>query len=298
MRSEWASPPYPNFVSDFGGSATVAQSLVPYPQYSYIFNNFEGFGTTQYESAQIQVEKRFTNGLSFLAGYTLSRLMGQHQQRILELHVGRNQQVQPEAGMGDFRLGRAANPEGQRNLRTAHRPGQEIRQQPPAGQPGRRLAGRLDIWTTRPEPPYGPGENGSPFPNGFERPDRNTSVGLSTASYSRVRDYFVGKIPVAQMFNPAAFTPTPTQYVIGTAQRNYAGMRNAPLYLENINAKKNFYIGERWKAILSVDYFNAFNRTQFNGPDNNVSDGTFGQVTSQGSNISNRQGQVTFRVEF
>ena len=48
---------------------------MPYPQYSYIFNNFEGFGTTYYQSAQIEVEKRFTNGLSFLAGYTLSRLM-------------------------------------------------------------------------------------------------------------------------------------------------------------------------------------------------------------------------------
>jgi len=70
------------------------------------------------------------------------------------------------------------------------------------------------------------------------------------------------------------------------------------LFLENFNAKKNFYIGERWKAILSVDYFNAFNRTQFKGPDTNASDGTFGQVTQQGSQISNRQGQVSFRIEF
>ena len=75
-------------------------------------------------------------------------------------------------------------------------------------------------------------------------------------------------------------------------------MRNSPFESENINAKKNFYIGERFTGILSVDYFNAFNRTIFNGPDNNISDGTFGQVTSQGSNISNRQGQVSFRLEF
>jgi hypothetical protein len=75
-------------------------------------------------------------------------------------------------------------------------------------------------------------------------------------------------------------------------------MRNPPLYIENLNAKKNFFIGERVTAILSVDYFNAFNRTQFQGPDNNKSDSNFGQVTSQGSQISNRQGQVTFRIEF
>ncbi len=38
--------PYANFVNDFGDSSTVAQSLTPYPQYSKIFNNFEGYGTT------------------------------------------------------------------------------------------------------------------------------------------------------------------------------------------------------------------------------------------------------------
>ena len=78
------------------------------------------------------------------------------------------------------------------------------------------------------------------------------------------------------------------------------------LAMENLNAKKNFYIGERLQGVLSVDYFNAFNRTQFNGPDNNMSDGTFGQVIAQGANTqgngpqvtSNRQGQVSFRLEF
>ena len=39
-----------------------------------------------------------------------------------------------------------------------------------------------------------PGENGTPFPNGFDRPDRNSSVNLSTAHYTKARDYFVGKI--------------------------------------------------------------------------------------------------------
>jgi hypothetical protein len=141
-------------------------------------------------------------------------------------------------------------------------------------------------------------ENGTPFPNGFDRPDRNTSVGLSTASYSRARDYFVGKRTVAQMFNPAGFTLTPSQYVLGNEKRIYSELRNPGLAMENINARKHFYIGEHVQGILSVDYFNAFNRTQFETPDGNASDGTFGQLTSQGSQISNRQGQVQFRLQF
>jgi hypothetical protein len=49
---------------------------------------------------------------------------------------------------------------------------------------------------------------------------------------------------------------------------------------------------------VRVDYFNAFNRTQFQAPDNNSTDSTFGQITNLSSQISNRQGQATFRVEF
>jgi hypothetical protein len=50
-----------------------------------------------------------------------------------------------------------------------------------------------------------------------------------------------------------------------------------------------------------VDYFNAFNRTQFNGPDTNRADSNFGIVTNAGTpgNFpSNRQGEVSFRLEF
>jgi hypothetical protein len=68
--------------------------------------------------------------------------------------------------------------------------------------------------------------------------------------------------------------------------------------MESLNARKHFYLGEHVQGILTVDYFNAFNRTQFNGPDNNVSDSTFTQDTSTGSQISNRQGQVKLQLQF
>ncbi len=67
--------PYPNFVSDFGTSATVLQALRPYPQYSDIVSNFDENGSSLYNALQVQVQKRYTNGLSFLVSYTLSRMM-------------------------------------------------------------------------------------------------------------------------------------------------------------------------------------------------------------------------------
>ncbi len=51
---------------------------------------------------------------------------------------------------------------------------------------------------------------------------------------------------------------------------------------KSANVRKHFYLGERFQGILQVDYFNILNRTQFEGPDTNISDGTFGQVNSQG----------------
>jgi hypothetical protein len=298
--------PYPNFVTDFGGSATVAQALVPYPQYSKIFNNFEGFGTTWYNSAQVQVEKRFSDGLSFLAGWTLSHLMDNTNSGFSSFTTGgiNKYNQKPEWTTSNQNETNTLKVSGTYELPIG--PGKKYVNNYKLGNlvGGWQVGWILDYEAGQPISGCSNSsvcENGSPFPNGFNRPDRNASVPVSTSSYSKARDYFVGKIPVAQMFNPAGFTPTPTQYVIGDAQRIYGSLKNAPLYVENINAKKHFYLGERVQATLSVDYFNAFNRTQFNGPDGNVNNGTFGQVTSQGTpgNFpANRQGQVQLKVEF
>lgn len=293
--------PYPGFVNDFGGSATVAQALVPYPQYSYIFNNFEAYGTTYYQSAQIEVEKRYSNGLSFLAGYTLSRLMDNTSSGFSSFTSGgiNKYNQRPEWAISSSDEPQTLKASGTYELPIG--PGKKFLNNRTLGN----IAGGWQVgWILDYEAgtAFGPAENGTPFPNGFERPDRNPSVSLSSGSYRKYRDYLVGKRPDNPvMFTTTAFTPTPSQYVLGNAQRNYSGMRNPPLYDESINAIKTFSITERWKAILRVDYFNAFNRTQFNGPDNNISDSTFGQVTSKTAQTNiptNRQGQIQLDIKF
>ncbi len=67
--------PYSGFVQQYGGSATVLQALLPYPQFASIFNNFDDNGSSLYNAMQLQVEKRYSNGLSFLVAYNLSRMM-------------------------------------------------------------------------------------------------------------------------------------------------------------------------------------------------------------------------------
>src|SRR5581483_8584740 len=66
--------PYPTFEKDFP-NANVLQALLPYPQYAGIFNNFDMTGSSLYHALQIQMEKRYTDNLSFLVSYNLSRMM-------------------------------------------------------------------------------------------------------------------------------------------------------------------------------------------------------------------------------
>ena len=121
---------------------------------------------------------------------------------------------------------------------------------------------------------------------------------LKTYNYSLSKNYFTGKSasPPTQ-FPTNAFVNT-GPWELGNAVHSYASLRTPPLRIENFDAIKTFPIGERIRATLRLDYFNAFNRTQLQGPDTNSLDSTFGQITNLSSQISNRQGQATFRLEF
>jgi hypothetical protein len=289
----------------------VQQALVPYPQFTKIFNNFEGFGTTYYQSIQVEVDKRFTNGLSFLAGYTLSHLMDNTSSGFSSFTSGgiNKYNQKPEWSVSESDEPQTFKASGTYELPIG--PGKKYFNNHTLGN----IVGGWQVGWILDYEQGTPGsccngstvsENGSPFPNGFNRPNRNTSVKLGTASYNREKDYWLagGTGTAPQIWNPAGFTLTPTQYVIGDSLRSYGKLRVPGIANESINVRKHFYIGEHLQGILQVDYFNAFNRTIFNGPDGNASDGTFGQTVSEGANnnafngTSNRQGQVQFRLQF
>lgn len=291
--------PYANFVNDFGGSATVAQSLEPFPQYSNIFNNFEASGTTYYQSAQLELEKRFTNGLSFLAGYTLSHQMDNTNSGFSSFANGgiNKYNQKPEWVISNNNPEQTLKVSGTYELPI----GPHKKYLNNHGVTGQVLGGWQVAWVTDYESgtPFGVGQNGSPFPNGFYRPVQVPGVKLGTASYNTVaKHYFINKT-VGYIFNPAAFTDS-APYTLSTIPRNLGALKSPAFYNENLNARKKFFLGERFTGILQVDYFNALNRTIFNGPHTNVDDKAFGQVIDPGNNAAqpNRQGQVTFRLEF
>jgi len=134
--------------------------------------------------------------------------------------------------------------------------------------------------------------------NSFDRPNIVNGAPLKTFDYQRSKDFFTGKTSVQPVqFTTSAFANT-GPWELGSSKRAYSELRSPPLRLESFDVIKTFHFGEHVSGSLRLDYFNAFNRTQFQRPDNNSLDSAFGQITRLSSQISNRQGQATFRVEF
>jgi len=69
--------PYPGWYQQVNGNcgATVAQALLPFPQYCGVLQGLnEGHGNSFYSSIQLRVERRFQKGLYGLASFTGARL--------------------------------------------------------------------------------------------------------------------------------------------------------------------------------------------------------------------------------
>jgi hypothetical protein len=293
------TPPYPEYVDQFGSAAILEQALTPYPMFAGYFPTYEQDGTAFYNAFQAQGEKRFTGGVSFLANYTYARLTSN-----------------TAIGSGPF------SPNGMNAYNPRPEWGPSYIEQPysfklvgtyalPFGH-GHKYANQGGIVSALAGGwqlsailnysggfPFGASNSFNPLlVNSFDRPNIVNGVSLQTFSYNRSKDYFTGKTPV----QPVQFTTNAFQntgpWELGTAERAYRALRTPPLRLESFNVIKSFHIWESLQASVRLDYFNAFNRTQFQSPDSNSLDSTFGQITNLTSQISNRQGQATFRIDF
>ena len=292
--------PYPNFVQQFGGAATVEQALTPFPQFGGYFPVYEHQGTALYNALQVQAEKRFSNGLSYLADVTISRLMA-------NTAIG-SAPYSPN-GLNAFNTRPEYVPSFLDQLYNMHF---VTSYELPIGSGKRHLNSRglfsrlmggwqvSGIFTYAGGSPFGAFNNFNPLlVNGFDRPNIVPSAPLTTYSYNLTKDYFqnhqTGSEPL--QFTTNAFVNT-GPWQVGDSLRAYSALRTPPLRIENMDIVKSFNITERVRASVRFDCFNCFDRVQLQAPDNNSLDSTFGQITNLSSQIINRQGQATFRLEF
>ncbi len=288
------SSPYPGFVQQFGGGATVQQALLPYPQYASIFNNFNDTGMALYNAMQIQVEKRYTNGLSFLVSYNFSKMM---------TNTGSGFSSFASASLNKNNLHAEWSVDGNDQPQMVNI---AATYELPIG-PGKTFLSRktfinslLGGWQISPLLQYASGTPlqvnvaGNPLFNQVDTPgNRPNIVPGQTFEFGNYANLVKSGQPV---LNKAAFSD-PGLYAIGNEPRYVSAMRNPFNLNENIAAAKSFAITERVRAKFEMEFFNLFNRTIFGGPNTNLEDPNFGRVINSQSN-NGRQGQAHFTLSF
>lgn len=302
--------PYVNFITNFPG-ANLQQALLPYPMYGSVFDNFEHEGRSSYNALQVQAQRRFTNGLSFLVNYTLSKMMSNTNSGFSTFEA---------TAINKFNAG---SEYGIDNNDQTHIVNISLVYELPIG-PGKRFLNRggtaarevLGGWQFTTISQYSSGTPfwgnvpsiggpGSPLNTG-NRGDYDSSVPVSV----NWNNYYLGQ-PVFTLgaFNvPNGCIPGQACWVVGNSTRTFAAVRGPWNENESMGLAKHFYFGERVSAELRMEYFNIFNRVAICGADNNTNDigATFGLVNSNGAAGSYtpcqgntpRHGQAFLKIQF
>lgn len=289
--------PFANFMDLMGGNGTAMQALTPHPQYTAIYNAFPYDATNRYNSLQMELDKRYSNGLLFLGAATFQREIGTSQSEYGDVNPS---QINPYEGAAESV---AEGPTWYTTFTTSY----EL----PVGLGKRflsnnKLSGKLlGGWQVAVQAfygggtPYGVVASGSPYGYG-NRANRVAGVPIKTHSWSTVKRYIKGGMagPFPTIIESNGAFTDPGQYTPGNSAAAYSSLRGPGYANENLSASKSFAVGNYVKAMFRVDYFNAFNRwTMGNCVDNNITDGTFGQVTGLCGG-GQRQGEAKLRIEF
>jgi hypothetical protein len=280
--------PYPAFASQFGGGATVYQSLKPFPQYSNVARAWDQSATTYFHAFQIQADKHLSNSLNFLANIELPRLYDN-----LVTTVNKYNQA-PNWGLdstGSFESKAAVLyelPFGQ-NQRWLN-----------SGALGKYAGGWqvAAILTYNNSQPLAITQTGESLLNGTNRPNFNPYVQLWSGNYNKITSFFDHQVATAPLlFSTNAFSNTGNQYALGNANRVYNSIRGPWYPAENLSARKLFHITEGTSFTLRMDYFNALNRVQAPFPTTTLGSSNFGQVTTKFT-ATNREGQAQATFNF
>jgi hypothetical protein len=259
-------------------AATVARSqlLRPFPQFSNVPTNaFDG--TSQYDSAQVKLERRFTKGYSIIASYTASRF------------TDRTFKLNATDTTYEKRLARDDVP---------HRVTGSILYELPFGQ-GRRWGGSasgvtnalVGGWSVN---AIGQLQSGRPLDFNARNIYFNGDVNSLKAKYSDDVDVPVWDISGFYFHDAAVQTngvDDPVKQRADTRIRLASNLRYFPsridgirspfLNLWDISIVKQVRLGGNVRAQFNIEFLNATNRVIFNDANTDPTNAAFGKVTSQ-----------------
>jgi hypothetical protein len=242
------------------GNVTQRQQLLrPFPQFTSITGALYG-GSSNYDSAQFKVERRFAQGFTVLMSYTLSdnremvsflnqqdSLTGLYEDRLAEANRRHRWVI---SGIWELPFGRGRHFGNSWN---------------------KAVDGVFGGWQVQ---GIGQLQTGGPLnfdANYLFRGDPAT-VAIS------------GKPNIDAWFNISGFERNANLQLAQnyrTAPRQFPNVLTQGLNLWDLSVIKHFSITEHARLQLRGEFLNAFNRPQFNSPERNPTNSNFGRSTSQ-----------------
>jgi hypothetical protein len=285
-------------------SATVAQSLRPYPQFGGIGLDLAPLGNTWYDSLQVKATKRFSNGLDFILAYTFSKN--------LTTVTEQGGSTVPVADVFNRRATKAISPSDQPHVLVA-----SFRYEVPAFGLSKRnwlTRAALQGWNVGGIMRYA---SGVPI----QVPAAQNSVAslLFRGTFANrvagqplfLKDLNCGCIDPSKDFvlNPAAWgDPAPGQ--LGVSAPYYSDYRTSRIYDESMSFGKVTRFRERMSLEFRVEFFNVFNRVRLANPTsgnalatqvrlpNGTTQSGFGRVDNRSAASAPRTGQLALRFRF
>jgi hypothetical protein len=291
--------------------------VLPYPMYSAsesaggLANTWDMTGTAFYNALQVQGQKRFTSGVSFLVSYTLSKTMANTDTGFATFNNGaQNRYNQKEewslasqdqthnltmSGVYELPIGPHKKFANYNNTASRLLLG------------GWQVSGVLSYTSGMPQAVYSYLFGGGFYDVYGNALNRANSVSGQPYSlnYGNYYKALGASIPEPTIFNTNAFAFP--GYTGGNSPREIGGIRSAFGKNENVGLGKHFHFTERVDAELRMEFFNVLNRVIPCTPDTNLYDGAlkFGVINNNGTGGSNpcqanspRQGQAFFKVSF
>jgi hypothetical protein len=289
------SNPFQSYIS-IGtlANAKVAQRqlLLPYPQFLSVQSLNDPYGASTYHSLQTKLVKRMTNGVTFLAAYTWSKLISNVN--------GEDAPIGPSDSTG---VQNYYNLRAERSVSELDQPQNLIVNgvvELPFGQ-GKRFLGAVNhltdkfvggwkltsIWTEQSGFPLtlaaaGVGAGTRPNPV----PGVNPAIPGKRSNQQRTSEWF----------NKLAFV-IPPAYTFGTVGRTFTSVRGPGVQNLDASVEKDTSF-ERVNTEVRAEFFNVTNTPHFAMPDMAVQDAAFGTITSVIPSPPEREIQFALKVSF
>jgi hypothetical protein len=288
-----------------GRSVSISQALEPYPQVlngGSVDSYQAPLGFATFNSLQISISKRYSNGLSLISNYTFSKTISNG------ISVFTRDQDAGPLDYYNLALQKAVAPSDQTHVVKVG-----ATYQLPVGR-GKKLGNQMNkvidsviggwqisyIGNYASGTPLSFSASGIAGWNGGTRANINNPTGGSMyAGFDPSKfDYSLVSTPgqtKLDYFNTSLIT-NPPPFTLGNSAPFISQLRGFASYNEDAGLQKNFVIHERFKVQFRAEAFDLFNRHRFNNPNTNPNSNLFGQVTGVGGNP--RQAQLGIRMDF